>query len=816
MERSLLYITILLLSSLLSSHIRFCSSADRLTPGQSISIDETIVSDGGAFALGFFSPTNSTTNLYLGIWYNNIPQRSVIWIANREDPITDSSATASISKDVNIVVTDVKARIIWTSNVTSNGSLGNSTEAVLLNSGNFVLRATNDAVIWQSFDYPTDTIIPGMKLQLSHKTHAARRLIAWKDSEDPSLGEFSVGADPNTSIQIFTWRGSTPFWRSSVWAGNLIAGARSANSNFVMYVAIIDNEDEIYITFSLSDGSASTRYTLDYSGKTNLLTWDGTNWSVLASWPNSSCDTYGHCGPFGYCDSIESIPTCKCLQGFEPVMYKDWSNGNFSGGCRRTEDLECGGGDGFLSIGGMKVPDNFLFLSNRTIDECEAECLDNCSCTAYAYANLSTISSNISRCLVWMGELIDAEMKESGENLYLRLAGYGSGGRRKEGVIISITVFGTIILISCIYFVWKYRDKILCVRKKDKLEKRLVNYQRSNAEFAENISGSNEFGEGNPGQGLQLPLINFESIVVATDNFSDSHKLGQGGFGKVYKGKLHGEQQVAVKRLIRGSGQGIEEFKNEVVLIAKLQHRNLVRLLGCCIQGEEKLLVYEYMPNKSLDYFLFDSTRKSTLDWKTRFKIIKGIGRGLLYLHQDSRLTIIHRDLKASNVLLDEDMNPKISDFGMARIFGDNQDQANTNRVVGTYGYMSPEYAMEGLFSVKSDIYSFGVLLLEIAWKLWNEEKANEFTDESIAENCSVHEALRCIHVGLLCVQDHPNDRPTMSSVIFMLENEIAIHQQPSQPFFTCQRNVDEHNQRIHNVESLSTNNVTLTMVEGR
>uniref|UniRef100_A0A5B7BSI8 Cysteine-rich receptor-like protein kinase 29 n=1 Tax=Davidia involucrata TaxID=16924 RepID=A0A5B7BSI8_DAVIN len=207
---------------------------------------------------------------------------------------------------------------------------------------------------------------------------------------------------------------------------------------------------------------------------------------------------------------------------------------------------------------------------------------------------------------------------------------------------------------------------------------------------------------------------NFDTIKVATDNFSDINKLGQGGFGAVYKGRLPNGQEIAVKRLSRDSGQGELEFKNEVLLVAKLQHRNLVRLLGFCLEGTERLLIYEFMPNGSLDHIIFDSAKRAYLDWERRYKIIGGVARGLLYLHEDSRLRIIHRDLKASNVLLNEEMNPKISDFGMARLFVRDETQGNTSRIVGTYGYMAPEYAMHGQFSVKSDVFSFGVLVLEI------------------------------------------------------------------------------------------------------
>ncbi|XP_039164579.1 class V chitinase isoform X3 [Eucalyptus grandis] len=221
-------------------------------------------------------------------------------------------------------------------------------------------------------------------------------------------------------------------------------------------------------------------------------------------------------------------------------------------------------------------------------------------------------------------------------------------------------------------------------------------------------------GESLESSAPKLQTFGYATLRAATDNFSSENKIGEGGFGPVYKGKLPKGREIAIKRLSKTSNQGPEEFKNEVMLAVSLQHVNLVRLLGFCTDREEKMLVYEYMPNKSLDFYLFDPIRKYLLDWVTRVHIIEGITQGLLYLHEYSNFTIIHRDLKASNVLLDDEMNPKISDFGMARIFKKDDVEANTSQIVGTYGYVPPEYVRKGIYSMKYDVYSFGVLLLQI------------------------------------------------------------------------------------------------------
>nr|ACG26596.1 receptor-like serine-threonine protein kinase [Zea mays] len=306
-------------------------------------------------------------------------------------------------------------------------------------------------------------------------------------------------------------------------------------------------------------------------------------------------------------------------------------------------------------------------------------------------------------------------------------------------------------------------------------------------------------------QSIDSLIIDVSTLRAATENFAEANKLGEGGFGSVYKGILPDDQEIAVKRLSQTSRQGMEELKNELVLVAKLQHKNLVRLVGVCLEDHEKLLVYEYMPNKSLDTILFNHERCGELDWGKRFKIVNGIARGLQYLHEDSQVKIIHRDLKASNVLLDNDFNPKISDFGLARLFGSEQSRDVTNRVVGTYGYMAPEYAMRGHYSVKSDVFSFGVLILEIVtgrrnggsysseesadllslvWEHWTTGTLVEIMDPSLSSLAPRDLMLKCIHIGLLCVQDDHEDRPMMSTVNVMLSSSTVTLQAPSRPAF--------------------------------
>ncbi|TVU23979.1 hypothetical protein EJB05_26371, partial [Eragrostis curvula] len=293
------------------------------------------------------------------------------------------------------------------------------------------------------------------------------------------------------------------------------------------------------------------------------------------------------------------------------------------------------------------------------------------------------------------------------------------GTRARRPWVIPLTVappVAAVVALLCFIVAYRRRRQTRMRYRKGNVRLLRQNKRANNNNLQQQQGGDEQLDWEMDAELSEFSVFDFDDILDATDNLSEENKLGEGGFGPVYKGQFPDGVEIAVKRLASHSGQGLVEFKNEVQLVAKLQHTNLVKLLGCCSQGDEKILVYEYLPNKSLDFFIFeDETRKILLDWNKRLDIIEGIAEGLLYLHKHSRLRVIHRDLKSSNILLDSEMNPKISDFGLAKIFSSNNtEESTTRRVVGTYGYMAPEYASEGLFSIKSDVFSFGVLVIEI------------------------------------------------------------------------------------------------------
>ncbi|XP_043813422.1 G-type lectin S-receptor-like serine/threonine-protein kinase RKS1 isoform X2 [Manihot esculenta] len=752
-------------------HFALCASMDTIAINQTIEDGSLLISKENNFALGFFSPGNSKYR-YLGIWYYKVREQTIVWVANRNHPINGSTGVLSVNHFGNLVLYSSGSQkvLVWSANVSREVTKTNTCcVAQLMDSGNLILvQQRSRRVVWESFDHPTDTLLPGMKLGLNRETGIHRFLTSWRSTDDPGTGDYVLELNLKGSPQGILYKGTKRYWRGVPWPVKSYINGR----NF----SFVDSQKETFVTYFPADVSVILRTKLDYSGLIIHLTWHETEgkWKELWSAPNKyQCQTYGHCGTYSKCNPsyLYRKFECDCLPGYEPQSPRAWNIlKDGSGGCvrkRKESSSLCNQGEGFVKVATVKVPDTseavWLGL-NMSLLDCELECKKNCTC--YAYSSTS-ISGKEPGCLAWYGELMDTVINvEEGSDIYVRVDALelaeitqkSNGFLEKKHLlaIFLVSIFLAWFVIILFVYLW-FKKKGKRVRNA-----KLLNTIKANEDRG---------GVSNP----EIAFFNLNIILAATDNFSPANKLGQGGFGLVYKGQLSNGQEIAVKRLSKTSEQGIEEFKNEVLLIAKLQHQNLVKLIGCCIQREESILVYEYMPNKSLDSFIFD--------------------------------------------------------FGLARIFKGDQTQEKTNKIVGTLGYMSPEYAVFGKFSTKSDVFSFGIILLEIVtgkknnsscqgdsylsmagkvWHLWTEERALEIVDSSMQESCSAHEVLRCIQIGLLCVQEDALKRPSMSAVVVMLNSEISLPS-PKQPPFIFRKPITSYNSAITKNEFYSVDEETIT-----
>ncbi|OMO99887.1 S-locus glycoprotein [Corchorus olitorius] len=931
----LIYYTVLILSCPQCCYS--ASARDNITISTSL-VDngETLVSAGNRFELGFFGPPRSSkVNRYLGIWYTSNPQ-TVVWVANREKPLSDVSGVVSIEGG-DLKLSDARGEVYWSTNL----ELENPNLVAKLNdTGNLILL--DDSLrdhLWQSFDHPADTFLFGMEMDENFA------LTSWSSEKDPEAGNFTFMQDPDRRNQFVVVENSFTYWRSSK-PDNLFASSNMP-STIISFLnssgSNVENFNDRGKVFNFSQNNTAEdfkdkRLVMNYTG--DLQYWqldnDTNNWNLIWWEPRDKCSLFNYCGNFGTCNANNKLP-CKCLPGFKPKFSEKWNAGDFSGGCLRNSTSSCSN-DRFLRLRNMKV--GYSGLSYEAKDEayCRDVCLSKCQCQAYSYV----VQRDSKSCFTWVEELQDLQDdQDGGYDLYIRVAhsdiestdrncetcgmnlvpyplstGPGCGdpmyssfycnnntdqlsfmgnynvsrvdpeartfviqipskeadscdaiqssgsrilqlnqsspfnvtnwcssdssligmieveiswkppieptctsptdckdwphstcsitknGQKRclcnanfqwDGLALNCTqeflqkggqaaesfirnnslplILGVTLAIGMAFFcvvvsIYMWRRKAV---KKQENQRKAALHRYDTERGVKELMDLSHFEEKD-GTGIDVPFLDFETILTATDNFSDENKLGKGGFGPVYKGKFPGGQEMAVKRLSSVSGQGLEEFKNEVVLIAKLQHRNLVRLLGYCIRGEEKILLYEYMPNKSLDSWIFDESFSQQLDWETR-------------------------------------------------------------------GYMAPEYALDGLFSVKSDVFSFGVLMLEIvsgkknmryyqvedapsligyAWSLWQEGKAMDLMEETLRPSCNASEFLRCVHVGLLCVQEDPSERPTMSNVVLSLGSETSSLAIPKQPAFLTRRTLSTtaSTSSISKAEAISE--ITSTLQEGR
>ncbi|KAI3703553.1 hypothetical protein L1987_73708 [Smallanthus sonchifolius] len=741
-------INLIIFIVLCSNLIIHCSSAvSTIKFGDQFNLTSHLVSHGSRFTLGFFTiPETSYT--YLGIWYTHDKSSTKVWVANRSTPITSNPSVLMIDPNTGKLIIATGGTTLV--NISDNQSgPSHNLAATLQDTGDFqLINETDNRILWKSFDYPTNVLLPGMKLGSDLTTGHDWELTSWVSDKIPDLGAFTLSWEPYSKDSlrlVIGHRGRYYWWYPYV--NNKWSGAHRYNISYA------DNQEERYFTYHRFT-SGTPMWILTPNGQV----LDGETRSRFLGSPDFC---YGQ-DRDGGCMTGTNWPLCRSGSHDRFKLL----NGEFTGGILSSDNN-----------------------SSLSTSDCMKRCWDDCTCLAF------NSRDNGVGCDIWTGtKNVKFSVIPRGTSVQKYVLVSPSKGKARI-MIWGAVVSGIFLLLLCLGLLWYLKNRKL--RREE---------ERGNEDYRHllELMDSSDTERGGR-KGSDMVVFSFAAIVTATDDFSDENKLGHGGFGLVYKGRLSDEREVAIKRLSKTSGRGLVEFKNELILVAKLQHKNLVKVLGGCIHGEEKMLITEYMPNKGLDFFLFDETRKTLLDWPKRWNIIEGIAQGLLYLHKYSRMRVIHRDLKASNILLDESMNPKISDFSMARILKQDETEAITKRVVGTYGYMSPEYAMDGTFSVKSDVFSFGVLILEIvsgrrntrfshldktinligyAWELWQQGDALQLQDPTLADSCVVHQLSRTIHVALLCVQESAGDRPVMSDVISMLINDTMPLPVPKRPAF--------------------------------
>uniref|UniRef100_A0A5B6ZFU0 Receptor-like serine/threonine-protein kinase n=1 Tax=Davidia involucrata TaxID=16924 RepID=A0A5B6ZFU0_DAVIN len=735
-----------------------------------ISGNATIQSENRTFELGFFN-TNDESRWYLGIWYASIPTPTYVWVANRETPAKNlASAKLEITADGLLTVKDSGDENIWRTENTEKAA-----QAKLLEEGNLVLLADDGTVVWQSFDHPTDTWLPGMNLT------TRQRLTSWKSSNDPSPGRYSLRLRPPEYGEIeLVFSGVDSYWSTGNWTGNAFTGVPQMTIPYIYRFQFVDPFTPAasfgYTETSLESGTRPplTRFQVESSGQLRQYTWSpqAESWSMFWSQPENLCRVYGLCGNLGFCNTR----TCKCLAGFYPVDEVRWYAGDFSGGCRRESDDLCGSNDAFEDLGAVSFDGALTESFSGSRSMCERACLSNCSCIGLYHNTRTNLCKNLFGSLLNLRNLTSDSTIE--DILYVRVQRGGESETKKSknktlvliiSTIVAFMVISTLVVIALLFV------------RKGRIERRK---KEEEAVFPV----------------TNLKVFSYKELHAATRGFSE--KLGHGGFGAVFRGQLPDSSLVAVKRLERPGG-GEREFRAEVCTIGNIQHVNLVRLRGFCSENSHRLLVYDYMPNGPLSAYLHRDGQ--SLSWEVRFGVATGMARGIAYLHEECRDCIIHCDIKPENILLDKDFSAKVSDFGLAKLLG-----RDFSRVVatmrGTWGYVAPEWISGVAITAKADVYSYGMTLLELLGGRRNVEgppsageggtgekwffppwaacqiiegNAAAVVDVRLGGMYNVVEAERAGLVAVWCIQDDETMRPTMGTVVKMLEGVMEVSVPP-------------------------------------
>ncbi|CAD6259448.1 unnamed protein product [Miscanthus lutarioriparius] len=516
-----------------------------------------------------------------------------------------------------------------------------------------------------------------MKLGKNKWTGAEWYLTSWRSADDPSPGAYRRALDTSGLPELVVWQGNVRTYRTGPWNGRWFSGVPEASAyrNLIWY-QVTTSPAEISYGYTSNPGAALTRVVLTDTGMAKRL-----------------------CGAFGLCDAGAALTSfCSCLTGLSPASPPAWSLRDTSGGCKRNVKLDCtsnGSGttttttDGFLLVHGVKLPDthNATVDMSITVEDCMARCLANCSCLAYAAADIRD-GDVLSGCVMWTDDIIDLRYVDKGQDLYLRLAKSelppAPSPRRRPfptaPVVGASAAAVAAVILTVLLVVTVLR------RRRQPIIPAVQSVPSTELRRPPSVASA-----GQPSPVLNVSSAELSALRRATNDFSVDNVIGRGGFSAVFEGILTDGRKVAVKSLTRSylTDEGGETFMRQVEVMSKLKHDNLARLLAYCKDGNERILVYEYMENRSLNIYIFarDPKHRALLNWKRRLEIIVGVAKGVAYLHGQE---VIHRDLKPSNILLDESWRAKIADFDTAKVFVD--DQTNPTLVQTEYddGNLTP------------------------------------------------------------------------------------------------------------------------------
>ncbi|XP_023901210.1 G-type lectin S-receptor-like serine/threonine-protein kinase LECRK1 [Quercus suber] len=718
------------------------------------------VSPSGLFAFGFY-PQND--GFAIGIWLVNQTEKTVIWTAKRDDPPVSSNATLLLTIDGKLLLRTEQGRELPIFYVNDPAN-----SAAMLDSGNFVLYGNDSSVIWESFDFPTDTILGGQNL-------SSENLVSSVSTSNHSSGHFLLDIQSDGSLVAYPVNNSLDGIDRLYWSDRYVVLTRSG----VLFLNTSAYGVRILANSSHPDKNGTTIYraTLDADGIFRLYLHhfkSDNSSSMLMEWSNP-CEVIGFCGLNSYCSAIGSKAGCNCYPGFDFIN----TSNKFLGCHQNFNEDDCGRSEDPEMLYNVASLENMWWAdrpySVKLIEEkaCGKSCLEDCNCGAVLYTD--TYCSKYKLPLRYGRIRYATKPSIAFFKVYHPRQVHEVLIESKKSLILILSIILGSVLCLCLVLA---TSSILVYRHKfDRYRKLTENV---------NLGLAEEF---------TLRLFSYNELERATEGFQE--ELGRGSYGAVYKGTIsEGRKTIVVKRFEKDVEEGDCEFRAEIIAIARTHHKNLVRVLGICIEGDRKLLVYEYMNNGSLADLIFKAERPPI--WKERIRIALDVARGLLYLHEESEVRIIHCNIKPQNILMDDNWTARISDFGFAKLLMPNQLGATT-AVEGTSAYLAPEWEKNSLISFQTDIYSFGVVLLEIVCCRRSIEVNVSTADEIILsnwvyacfaageldklvkdENVDFRTLERMVKVGLWCVQEDPTLRPSMKNVVLMLEGTINVLIPPS------------------------------------